>query len=454
VIDREEERRPISPALYLARRALRHYGLFLGVTAAGLLATAAVVKYTDQVYRSESVILYRSSGDNGNDASKRVASRLQDMLMSRERLGRVAKELSLFPTVKNRDEAADLMAKKVIFRARDGSTFLISYDAESPALAQAVVARLAATLIEDNTRLRLQEAVETGRFLGQERVRLGEEVKAKQVALTDFLKGHPEALGRTEGGGGPPPELDGLQREMDRLRGVPSSDGRGDPDVIATVRKAEADYDLAQKDLAEKQQRLTDVHPDLISSKLKLKQAEANLQRIREAAGLTQPAQAKGQDKKDDGKDQQIATIEREMAKMRRARPAGAPRMSRQQLEASVTFESLRHELEQARARLANLDDKQFQTGLAAKLDTDASIGQLAVLDPASRPGLPVVDARKKTAIGGLLVSLLLGMGAAAWRARNDDRIHDRIDAEWLSGKPVLVLLPAPPRPSRRSVNG
>jgi uncharacterized protein involved in exopolysaccharide biosynthesis len=451
VIDREEERRPISPALYLARRALRHYGLFLVVVAVGLVATAAVVKYTDQVYRSESVILYRSSGENGSDASRRVASRLQDMLMSRERLGRVIKELSLFPDVKNRDEAADLMAKKVIFRARDGSTFLISYDAESPALAQAVVARLASTLIEDNTQLRRQEAVETSRFMEQERQRLGQEVKAKQASMTEFLKQHPEALGRTEGGaGGPPPELDELQREMDRLRGAPSADGRPDPDVIATVRKAEADYDVAQKDLTEKQQRLTDVHPDLISSKQKLKQAEANLQRIREAAGLTRPAEAKGEG----GKDQQIAGMEREMAKLRRARPAGAPRVTRQQLEASVAFESLRHELEQARARLGNLDDKQFQSGLAAKLDTDASIGQLAVLDPASRPGLPIVDVRKKVAIAGLVVALLLGAGVAAWRARKDDRIHDRVDAEWLSGKPVLVLLPAPPRPSRRSAHG
>jgi uncharacterized protein involved in exopolysaccharide biosynthesis len=216
------------------------------------------------------------------------------------------------------------------------------------------------------------------------------------------------------------------------------------------VRKAEADYDVAQKDLTEKQQRLTDVHPDLISSKQKLKQAEANLQRIREAAGLTRPAEAKG----DGGKDQQIAGMEREMAKLRRARPAGAPRVTRQQLEASVAFESLRHELEQARARLGNLDDKQFQSGLAAKLDTDASIGQLAVLDPASRPGLPIVDVRKKVAIAGLVVALLLGAGVAAWRARKDDRIHDRVDAEWLSGKPVLVLLPAPPRPSRRSAHG
>jgi uncharacterized protein involved in exopolysaccharide biosynthesis len=444
----------MSPALYLARRAARHYGLFLIVLAVGLVATAAIVRYTDQVYRSESVILYRNSragsSDNSSDSSRRVASRLQDMLMSRERIGRVIKELSLYPDVKNRDEAADEMHKKILFRARDGSTFLISFDAESPALAHAVVSRLASTLIEDNTRLRVQEAEETGRFLDQERARLGQEVKAKEATLTAFLRTHPEALGRSENAA-PPANLDSLEREMASLRGGGvSSDGRPDPDVIATVRRAEAEYELAQKDLSDKQQRLTDVHPDLIASRVKAKQAEGNLQRIRETAGLTRPPESKPGS--DNGA--QVASLEREMARLRRPRPSGAPRMSRQQLEGAVMFESMRRDLEQTRSRLAGLEDKQFQAGLAAKLETNSEIGQLAILDPASRPGLPFVDVRKKVAIGGAILALLLGFVAAALRARSDDRIHDRADAEWLGGKPVLVLLPPPPRDRRRSFNG
>jgi succinoglycan biosynthesis transport protein ExoP len=445
MIDGNDERRPVSPALYLARRAVRHYGLFLAVLAATLLVTAVVVRYTDQVYRSETVILYRNGADNTSDSSRRVASRLQDMLMSHDRILRVMNELHLYPKVKNRDEAADEVRKKIVFRARDGATFLISYDAESPALAQAVAARLASSLIEDNTRLRVQEAQETRRFLAQEQARLSQEVKAREATLTAFLRAHPDALGRETGGGGEPAGMDELQREMDRLRGTPSSDGRPDADVIATVRRAEADYDVAQKDVTDKEQRLTDVHPDLIAARLRAKQAAANLQRLREAAGLNRPAVDGSGAQKD-----QVASIEREMARLRRSRPAGAPRVTRQQLEVSVMFESLRHDLEQTRARLAGLQDKQFQADLAAKVETSGELGQLAVLDPASRPGLPVVDVRKKVAIGGVVLALLLGAGAAAWRARRDDRIHDSADAEWLAGKPVLVLLPPPPTPGRR----
>jgi uncharacterized protein involved in exopolysaccharide biosynthesis len=435
--------------MYLARRAARHYVLFLAVLAATLVLTAGVVRYTDQVYRSESVILYRNASDTSSDSSRRVGSRLQDMLMSRERVTKVMNELSLFPEIKNRDEAADEVHKKIAFRARDGSTFLISYDAASPALAQAVVSRLAATLIEDNTRLRLQEAEETRRFLQQEQTRLGRDVKAQEATLTAFLRAHPEALGRNEGAGGPPAGLEDLQREMDRLRGVPSADGKPDADAIAIVRRAEADYDVALKDLTDKQQRLTDVHPDLISSRVRAKQAEANLQRLREAAGLGRPAPANPSADKDG----QVAALERQMAQLRRARP-GVPRVTRQELEVSVMYESLRHDLEQTRARLGGLQDKQFQAELATKLETNSELGQLAVLDPASRPGLPIIDVRKKVAIGGVVLALLLAFGAAVWRARRDDRIHDLEDAEWLGGKPVLVLLPAPPRDRGRAANG
>ena len=48
--------------------------------------------------------------------------------------------------------------------------------------------------------------------------------------------------------------------------------------------------------------------------------------------------------------------------------------------------------------------------------------------------------------LAGVVLAVLLAMGAAVLRGRADDRIHDREDAEWLGGKPVLVLLPAPPK--------
>jgi polysaccharide biosynthesis transport protein len=437
----------MSPTQYLGRKALRHYRVFLAALAAGLAISVLVVRQTKQVYRSESVILYRQVGRPGNtegDSGKRVATRLQDMLLGRDRLYRVIQELHLYPTVKNRDEAADELRKKIGFRAREGSTFQISFDADSPALAQAVTARLASTLIDDNMRLRVREAEETRRFLDQERARLGIEVKSKEAALGNFLQQHPElALARGGGGGGADPEAEELEREINRIRqanGAPPLD-RPDADKIAAVKRAETDYDQAQRDLADKQQRLTDAHPDLIAARQRATQAEGNLRRLREGAGLTRPPET--------AKSDPTLGLERQLAALRRRSRADGPRVTRQTLQTEVALESLRHDLEQARERLAGLEDKQFQAALVEKLETSGEIGQLVVLDPASRPGLPFTDVRKKVALGGFVLAFALAIGAALLRARADDRIFDRADVEWTGGKPVLTVIPLPSRPRR-----
>jgi hypothetical protein len=171
------------------------------------------------------------------------------------------------------------------------------------------------------------------------------------------------------------------------------------------VRRAEADYDVAQRDYNDKAQRLTAEHPDLIMARSKSKQAESSLQHVARSRADPAPPTAKGAGQQRPGRRR---WSDRWLRLRRRAAAGG---MSRRQLEVTVMFESLRHELEQARGRLAGMEDKQFQAGLAAKLETSSEIGQLAILDPASRPGLPLIDVRKKVAIAGHLPGPAAGGG-------------------------------------------
>lgn len=459
---REIEEQTMAPALYLARRSLRHWGVFAIVLVLGLLTTAVIAHYTPQVYRSEAVILYRNvnagrPGYGDGDSSRRLASRLQDMLLSQDRLRRIIGEQHLYPKTKNLDEATDEMRKKVLFRARDGSTFLVSFDADSPAQAQAVTARLASTLIEDNTRMRLAEANETRRFLDQERVRLGQEVQAKEAALAAFFQAHPEVANRGSSEATPAPGgIDDLERELARVRqgsdSPSSAPSKFDADLFASVRRAEVEAEQAERDVADKSDKLTDAHPDLIAAKERAARAKASLQRMRESAGLTRPAPAKAEGEGAKPAPQ-VTAIEEQIARLRKSYAATGRRPSRQALQLEVTLEGLRHDLEQARARLAGLEDKQFQAALVAKLETNGEMGQLAVLDPASRPGLPFTDVRKKVALAGFVLALLLAAAAAVLRARTDDQIRDRLDAQWAIGKPVLALVATPPSASRSAAH-
>lgn len=454
----------ISPrVLHTARRALRHYKLFLLVLMLGIGATALVAKNTPQVYRSEAVILYRQSARQGaGDASswRRVGSRLQDMLVARERLLRIVRELRPYPKAAGPYEAADELRRKIGFLARDGSTFLIWFDTDTPARAQTVTARLAQTLIEDVGRQQADEAEQTRQFLDTEKQRVEREVRDKEMALSRFIGTHPEAVQARIGGGwasgsSSTPDSDSPRREALAPRRESPSATRADADLLSAERRAALELLQAQRDLEAKQQALTDAHPDLINARERLRQAEVTLARTR-AAGVTSPAPATPAaptlaagsstasgtpNRVDVGRE--IAALERELTHVRRSARRGGPRPSPHALRGEVELQSLRHDLEQARERLAGLEDRQFQAALTAKMESRGDIGSLALLDPAYLPGLPLVDRKKKTTMAGVAIAFLLAASAALLRAHTDDRLYDVQDVVWLAGLPVLADVPA-----------
>jgi uncharacterized protein involved in exopolysaccharide biosynthesis len=356
--------------------------------------------------------------------------------------------MHLFPEIADRNAAVDEMRRKVTFKARDGSTFLISFDSASPAAAQAATGRLVQTLIEDNARQRSQETEEMRRVLEGERHRLEEDVQARQAAVTQYLALHPEAAQPREAGEGGNADVDALAREVERVRGARPAGREGvprtvDADLVAAERKADADLSQARRELADKQQRLTDAHPDVIVARERMRQAEASWRELRnaitEASAMPAPVKATAAASADDGG---LSSMEQQLARLRRSSRSSGRQVSSRALRAEVELQSLRHELDQARERLSGLEEKQLEAQLTARMETDSEAGQLGILDPASRPGLPVVDVRKKATLGGVAVSVLLALGVALLRARTDDRVHDRRDAQWLAGQPVLAAIP------------
>ncbi len=443
---------PTPSTLHLAQRSLRYAGLSALVLGLGLAATAFMVQRTPQVYRSEAVLLYRQAARQGNsdDSARRAGARLSDMTLARERLRRLTDEFKLYPEIADRNAAVDDMRRKVAFKARDGSTFLITFDSSSPAQAQAVNGRLVQTLIEDNTRQRAKETEEMRRVLEAERGRLEEDLRARQAAVTQYLGLHPEAAMARETGGSENPDVDALAREVERVRGVRPSSGDPvartvDAELLAAERKTATDLAQARRELAEKQQRLTDVHPDVVVANERVRQAESSWRELRDAVteANAMPAPIRpAATSSSSSNDRALSSVEQQLARIKRSARSGGRQISSRALRGEVELQSLRHELDQARERLAGLEEKQVEAQLQAKMDTNAETGQLAILDPASRPGLPVVDVRKKVLLGGVAASLMLAIGLALLRARTDDRIHDQRDAQWLGGQPVLASIP------------
>lgn len=467
----EQQAKPagLSP-FHLAKRALRYYKLALVVMAVGVAATVLIARSSKQVYRSEAVLLYRQTGQRGYgemDSSRRVGTRLQDMLYARDRLLGIVRELRVYPDIANPHEAADALRRKIAFLVRDGSTFVITFDAETPQMAQAVTQRLAQSLVDDNNRQRATEAEQTRVFLDAERKKVDEEVRQKEAALARFLQAHPEAVTARmglSGGGSDDSGRDELEAELARLR-ASRTEGRDqqprtDGELLATQRRLEMELLSAERELAERSQKLTDRHPDLIAARERVKRAEADVNRLRsnvEAASQATAQRSAGAAATGSEASREIAALEQRAEpgagtvsrSSRPSRSSSGPRISRSALKTEVELESLRHDLEQARERLAELGDQEFQATLVARMASSGDIGQLVVLDPAYLPGLPFVDTKKKVTMGGFALALMLALGAALLRARTDDRLYDAADVEWLTGRQVLVSVPRVNPPKR-----
>jgi uncharacterized protein involved in exopolysaccharide biosynthesis len=111
-------------------------------------------------------------------------------------------------------------------------------------------------------------------------------------------------------------------------------------------------------------------------------------------------------------------------------------------LPLQVQQQSLQRDLEEARERLNEIEQKRLQASVAASLESSADVGLLSVLDPAYLPAAPVTDLKKKLAMLGLAAAMFLAIGFALMRAMTDDHIFDRSDILQMTSHPVLVVVP------------
>jgi len=449
-----------------------------------------LVAYTRKpIYRSETVILFREGirstylgGSETADPVRKLGLRLKEMVLSRPRLQAIIDQYKLYPDIvedRGYVDAVDEMRNHILFRVRDSDTFGLSFEGQNPELVQAVTARLAETLIEENSRNRSEQAEETKEFLDAEKKRTEDELKAKQMEMAKFLAKHPEfALepGAASGAGasiraaskkegskpGADPTLLALEREAGRLRdrlGMPLKKRQSDPRLLAARNDAEAELTAAQKDLADKQSRYTEQHPDVRAAKQRVASAEARLRHAIESlvTADTKAVQSWAElesevDRSElqgqlDKVQQQIASYK---SKKRHEEQAaeGAEKQAAGGSGASwiVALETewarLTRELDEVSKRTQDIEDKRARAAIAASGVLTGRAAQMVVVDPAYRPTRPAKAGRWTIAGLGLLVSLGLGVTLAFGCALFDDRVYDRIDLERQDVGHLLIVVP------------
>jgi uncharacterized protein involved in exopolysaccharide biosynthesis len=450
------------------------------------------------VYTSQVLLLYREGiqassvlGQQAQEESrKRLGPRLKDMLLSRSHLEKVVGEFGLYPGTVARQgiiEAVDELRRHITFKSHE-DTFEIGYDGEEAQVVHDVTKRLGDALIEENARYRFEQAEATRSFLQAEEQRTAQELRGKEEALATFLAQHPEfAQDLAPGGAGPTagaavrgaqrqqaagaaaagvtssdPRLQALERQAMRLRESINSPRpvalptrSADPALTAAKQAAEGELASAQRDLADKQGKFTEQHPDVLAAKSRVRQAEAKLEQAIAALTRGSPAEPGRAAPVDEGSIRdQLRSVESAIAARRVSskkggeaddKPsAGAGGVSDLIVALETDWNRVNREAFEARERYNQIQDKLFKASILAGVEASGRASQMVVIDPAFKPVRPTKFGKSRVAASVVGVAFALGLIIALALALIDDRLYTERDLRSLSLGPVVHVIPQP----------
>ncbi len=478
-------REELDRILVTLRRALGFWKRSLAVFVIVTGATLAFVLLAPRSYTSETVILYQEamrSGDlmgegGGAENARRAGARLREVLLSRVILEPLITELDLYPKIVERRglvDAVDEMRKHVKFRAREGDTFEIAFESNTPHRAQEVTRRLADRIVQEASSRRAEQAKTLKEFLDAESDRNKNSLRDIEGQLAKFLALHPEFSGPTTPDGRPAAlpaavaaaapkatdpvsalEWKAAQIERQLRAGSGTVEPAPKPKRKEPPRLPDSpELVAARRDVDDKAGRFTEKHPDVIAARARLRSAEAAQATAQAAADRTaaqadDPPVVAATDENREALTKRLAEL-RAMIAARRAGTAATKTSSgtvaapdnHEAVGLEVEFRRLQREATDARERQRQLDDQSFKASIAANSAMNDRNIQVSVLDQAYLPTHPSSKPRSTMFMVGFAVALVLAAATALLSLRLDDRIHDRLDLEALDMLPIVAVIP------------
>jgi uncharacterized protein involved in exopolysaccharide biosynthesis len=476
-------------------RAFRFWWVaaFILVLGAGASLAAATLK--QRKYTSETVLLYREGiratyvlgRDAEGEQTRKLGLRLKEMVLARPRLKDIIDQFKLYTEVVDKNgyiEAIDQMRNNIVFKVREGDTFLLSYTDKDPETAQKVAARLAQSLIDENSKYRNQQAESTKEYIAQQKKLYEDDLNDKRQALFAFMGQHPEFANELGAGGGAhggsaviegekkkknegnkvDPELATLEREAARIRQrlalpsaprAPTAPPRHDPRLEQAKQEAENDLQAAKRDLDEKLTQFTNEHPTVKAAKSRVVLAQERLKRAQDALAsgdLIMPLDVPpASESEKPALEKRLAEIESETAAVRRraqnakegeAAEKKASGIVQDIVDQEIEWQRLNQDVNEAQERVQTTESREYIASMAAGAEASGQAAQIDIVDPAFKPTRPAGGGRMKIMLMGLLASLGLALAIVLACAIFDDRLYDRPDVEGLELAPVLVGIP------------
>jgi len=440
----------------------RRHWLALGVLTAVLGATLAMAIAVPPIYRATATVLVEREQVPEAMVRPSVSGELETRLLtisqqilSRARLAALIDRFHLYPTLRDHgpsEAAVEQMRKDILLEPKvaeqsggRSSTvgFNLSYRAPDPHTAADVTNALAALYVEQNSKIREQQAAGTAQFL-----------KAQMADVKKRLEEQERHVGQP-----PPPveiELAGLERLNARLRLNSERQLRAldrkdrvarevaspaSPSGTAPVGETPAAH-LArlQRELAELRTRYTDKYPDIIRTKAEIAALESRVAaapRSESGAAAGAPAAKRPPSEAD----AELKALESEEAQLRQAitvyerRMEDAPRRQqdyqREARDYAVTKEFYQ-----------SLVKRHDDAVMAESMEQGQKAERFHILDPAVPPRLPVAPNRLRLGMMAVAISIGAAVGAVMLSERLDTSFHTMDDLRAFTRVPVVTGVP------------
>jgi len=388
-------------------------------------------------------------------------------IMSRTRLEKVIDELSLFPDLKDKIPIEDIigsMRNNIELdvhnsRNREASSFTISYIGKDPQTVAPTANRLASLFIEENLKSREQQAKKTTGFLSGELKLLNETLLEQEKKISEFKQHYIGSL---------PEQRDANLRMLDQLilqrqritdelndvenrkimiqqqlyQSTSLHPLAGEEQRSLPIGSLPARINTAKRRLATLQNKYTDNHPDVISTKAELQNLMLQLK-----SGTTE-VQEEADSPFGNEIDQQVLSLNLEIKTIKnqdsifkgkiatyQSRVEMAPKLEQQ-------LASLTRDYQNTKTAYDELMRKHLDAQQAEKLEINQQGEQFKVLDPATPPHKPFKPDRLKILLMGFMLALGLGGGLVFLLEYLDQSFHSINELESYLGLPVLASIP------------
>jgi polysaccharide chain length determinant protein (PEP-CTERM system associated) len=418
--------------------------------------------------------------------TSKVEERLQSIaqeVMSRTRLEQVISEFRLYEKERkslSREEVVELMQKNIKIelptKKEERGSFAISYISVDPNVATTVANRLASLFIEENLKIREQQAVGTTEFLANELALSKEKLDQMETAVAQYKRRFMGEL----------PEqrdanlkiLEQLQNQYQRvgenlraaqdrklfiqkqLTDLEMPINSNTPDVTpksslkestasSTVDSGASSSYESQKEfltryLEDLQSKYKDSHPDVMVAKRKL----ADLEKKKNADGFKKDTASIKKDPRYQELKNQLTMTDMLIKRFGEEERSVADQISkfRGRIEQAPAREqdmaSLMRQYASTKEAYERLSKKSQEAQQAENLEKRQKGEQFRVIDPARKPEKPFSPNIPKILLIGLCAGIGCGFGLAFLREQLDRSFHDAGDAETALGLKVLAVIP------------